>query len=106
MAVRRSDRLRIVVHQHTGAYREDIALSGRQGVVNRGVVYPGGSSGERQSCCFPGVCVLPGGRWVASFRAAPTKEGMHDQHPAVLTNGDLLDIFWTYDNQKHRYLTM
>ena len=31
---------------------------------------------------------------------------MHDQHPAVLTNGDLLDIFWTYDNQKHRYLTM
>ena len=64
MAVRRSGRLRIVVHQHTGAHRKDIALTGRQRVtkvVNRGVVYSG-SSGKRQSCCFLGICVTMDGR--------------------------------------------
>jgi len=80
-----------VVYQYTGAYRKDIVLTERQGVrevVDRGMVYPGGSSGERQSCCFPGVCVLPGGRWVVSFRAAPTKEGMHDQHLLITWSDD------------------
>ena len=57
-------------------------------VIDRGVVYPGGSSGTRQSCCFPGVCVLPGGRWVVSFRAASTKEGMHDQHLLITWSDD------------------
>jgi hypothetical protein len=42
-------------------------------VVGEGVVFSPASDDERQSAAFPGVCVLPGGRWLCGFRAAPTK---------------------------------
>jgi hypothetical protein len=58
------------------------------GVVSRGLVYAGGSTPLRQSCCFPGMCVLPDGRWVVTFRAAPTKEGMRDQQLLLTWSDD------------------
>lgn len=42
----------------------------------------------RGSCAFPGVCVLPSGRWLCSFRAAPTKAGMPGQHVLLCHSDD------------------
>lgn len=42
-------------------------------IIEQGLVAAGEPGTERQSCAFPGVCVLPGGRWLCAFRGAPTK---------------------------------
>ena len=44
-------------------------------VVDRGTVCAGQKDQERCSLAFGGICVLPSGRWLCTFRAARTKEG-------------------------------
>lgn len=42
-------------------------------IVDRGTVFRDQPGGERQSATFSGLAVLPTGRWLCTFRAAPIK---------------------------------
>ena len=55
-------------------------------IVDRGPVISSGT-GDRRSCCFPGISVLPCGRWLCGCRAAPFKSATTGQH-ALLTWSD------------------
>ena len=44
------------------------------GIIGSGAVFVGEKNTDHQSCTFPGVCVLPSGRWISICRAAPTKK--------------------------------
>ena len=57
-------------------------------ILNRGIVFAPEEGGSRQSCAFPGVCVLPEGRWLCGFRAAPTKLGTSGQHVLLCWSDD------------------
>ncbi|MCE5239221.1 glycoside hydrolase [bacterium] len=61
-------------------------------IADRGIVAR--SSAERPSLAFPSICVLPGGRWLCGFRAAPTKAGMAGQQ-AMLCRSDDEGRTWT-----------
>ncbi|MBU0608267.1 MAG: glycoside hydrolase [Armatimonadetes bacterium] len=61
-------------------------------ITDRGVVARHTSSCP--SLAFPGVCVLPDGRWLCGFRAAPTKAGMAGQR-ALLCWSDDAGRTWT-----------
>ena len=56
-------------------------------IMDRGTVFSGEPDTDHQSCAFPGICVLPSGRWIGSCRAAPEKIGTLGQH-AMLTWSD------------------
>jgi len=53
-------------------------------IIARGTAIRGRDGTSRQSCEFPGICVLPGGRWLCSCRAAPTT----GQHPILARSDD------------------
>jgi hypothetical protein len=57
-------------------------------IVGRGTVFAGERGTDRQSCAFAGIAVLPGGRWICGFRAAPTKSGTCGQHVLVTWSDD------------------
>lgn len=57
-------------------------------VIDEGIVVASRPGTEQSSCCFPGVAVLPGGRWLCGFRAAPTKSGNDGQHGRVTWSDD------------------
>lgn len=57
-------------------------------IVSRGVVFQSIRGTDRQSCAFPDMAVMPDGRWLCSFRAAPTKAGTAGQHPVVVWSDD------------------
>jgi hypothetical protein len=57
-------------------------------IVDQGVVLRGEKGTDRSSCAFPGIAVLPGGRWVCGFRAAPTKKGMSGQTALIALSDD------------------
>lgn len=57
-------------------------------VIDRGIVFMGQKGTDYQSCAFPGICVLPSGRWIASCRAAPTKIGTVRQHALLSWSDD------------------
>jgi hypothetical protein len=42
-------------------------------VIDEGVVFAGRAKTDAASACFPSVCVLPGGRWIAGMRLGPAK---------------------------------
>lgn len=48
-------------------------------LLAQGTVYAGTPGAADGSCCWPGIAVLPGGRWICGFRAAPSKNGTDDQ---------------------------
>ena len=50
------------------------------GIIGSGTVFAGEKNTDHQSCAFPGICVLPNGRWICSCRAAPAKKGTAGQH--------------------------
>ncbi|MBP1990618.1 sialidase family protein [Paenibacillus eucommiae] len=56
--------------------------------MRRGIVYKGEQHSEQQSCAFPGICVLPSGRWICSFRAAPQKLQTRGQHVLITWSDD------------------
>ncbi len=43
-------------------------------IIDEGILVAHQPGTARQSCCFPRVTVLPSGRWLAAFRAAPGKQ--------------------------------
>jgi hypothetical protein len=57
-------------------------------IVARGTVFPSEPGTDRQSCAFPQVTVLPGGRWLVACRAASTKGGNEGQHVALSLSDD------------------
>lgn len=58
------------------------------GIVGSGTVHVGKKNTDHQSCTFPGICVLPNGRWICSFRAAPTKKSSVGQHALISWSDD------------------
>ncbi len=56
-------------------------------VVARGIAIASEPGTDRQSCAFPQIEVLPGGRWLASCRAACTKGG-NDGEQALMSTSD------------------
>lgn len=57
-------------------------------IFDQGIVAISQPGTDRQSCAFPGVSVLASGRWLVSFRAAPTKIGLQEQHVLVSWSDD------------------
>ena len=57
-------------------------------VIAEGIAYSGQEHPDRQSCTFPGICVLPSGRWICTFRAAPAKAATDTQRALVMTSDD------------------
>ncbi len=63
-------------------------------IIGQGTVFRGEKGTDHASCAFPGIAVLPNGRWVCGFRAAPTKKGTAGQH-ALLTISDDEGSTWS-----------
>jgi Neuraminidase (sialidase) len=57
-------------------------------VIDRGTVFAGEVGTDHQSCCFPAICALPGGRWLCGCRAAPTKSATTGQHVLLTWSDD------------------
>ena len=57
-------------------------------IVGQGIVFRGKKGTDHASCAFPGIAVLPAGRWVCGFRAAPTKKGTAGQHALIAISDD------------------
>ncbi len=57
-------------------------------IIGKGVVYRAETPSNTQSAAFPGICVLPNGRWICSFRAAPAKTPLTGQHIVVMMSDD------------------
>ncbi len=45
-----------------------------------GTIFRGEKDTDHQSCAFAGICILPGGRWISSCRAASAKKRTVGQH--------------------------
>ncbi|MBI3990871.1 MAG: exo-alpha-sialidase [Candidatus Omnitrophica bacterium] len=52
-------------------------------IIDKGIVFQGKKDSEYSSCAFPGVCVLPDGRWICSFRTAPSKSAALHQNVRI-----------------------
>lgn len=63
-------------------------------IIDRGTVFSGQKETDFQSCAFPQICVLPSGRWMCAFRAAPTKSATIGQRP-VITFSDNRGKSWS-----------
>ena len=57
-------------------------------ITDHGTVFPSVAGTHRQSCAFPQVAVLPGGRWLVGCRAACTKGGKAGQHVMLAISDD------------------
>jgi hypothetical protein len=57
-------------------------------IVDRGVVFAGRPETECASACFPGVCAMPGGRWLVTLRVAPTKQAVLPQRTLLTWSDD------------------
>jgi len=57
-------------------------------IIGEGTIFQSKSGSNRQSLCFPGISILPSGRWLCSCRAAPTKKSTVGQHVLVAWSGD------------------
>lgn len=57
-------------------------------LLAQGVVFASVPGSDRQSCAFPQVTVLPGGRWLCGCRAACTKGGNEGQHVLISYSDD------------------
>ena len=57
-------------------------------IVDRGTVYSPQAGSDSSSSAFGQICVLPSGRWVCSFRAAPTKQAVAGQKAAICWSDD------------------
>lgn len=57
-------------------------------IIEQGTVFPSVPGTDRQSCAFPQVAVLPGGRWLVACRAACTKGGKAGQRVMLAASDD------------------
>ncbi len=63
-------------------------------IHDQGCVFLAEPGSDRTSACFPGLCVLPDGRGLVAFRAAPRKVDAHPQR-VLLTWSDDAGRTWT-----------
>ncbi len=63
-------------------------------IENSGTVFEGSPGSKRQSATFPVPCVTGGGRWLCTFRAAPTK-GQSTGQRTLLTWSDNKGRSWS-----------
>ncbi|MBP8953817.1 MAG: exo-alpha-sialidase [Armatimonadetes bacterium] len=63
-------------------------------IIARGTVAGTQPGGRPESRAFPGICVLPSGRWLCGFRAAPVKAEMTGQR-AMLSMSDDQGRTWS-----------
>ena len=57
-------------------------------VADHGIVCASRKGTQRQSLCFPLICVSPAGRWLCAFRAAPAKTPNKGQHVLLTWSDD------------------
>jgi len=57
-------------------------------IAGRGVVFFGEVGSDRSNACFPGVCSVPGGRWMVCFRSAPKKTDSFPQKVLLTWSDD------------------
>ena len=57
-------------------------------IIAKGLVYSGEPGTDRQSCAFPGICVLPNGRWLCSIRTAPAKKDVWPEKILITWSDD------------------
>lgn len=57
-------------------------------IVERGIVFSGQKGTDYQSCSFPWMTVLPNGRWICVFRAAPSKANITGERVLVTWSDD------------------
>jgi hypothetical protein len=57
-------------------------------IPTRGTVFPSEPGTDRQSCAFPQVAALPGGRWLVGCRAGYAKGGNKGQHVLLSISDD------------------
>ena len=57
-------------------------------IVDHGIVFRSVPGTDRQSCAFPQVAVLPGGRWLCGCRAACDKGSKKGQHVLLSVSDD------------------
>lgn len=57
-------------------------------IIAEGTIFAGEAGTDHASCAFPGIAVLPGGRWLCGFRAAPVKGATAGQHARVTYSDD------------------
>ena len=57
-------------------------------VIDCGTILSPEKGTDRQSLAFPGICVLPSGRWICALRAAPIKADMAGQHVLLAWSDD------------------
>ena len=57
-------------------------------IMDRGTVFHSKPDTDEQSCAFPGICVLPSGRWIATCRAAPTNGARAGEHTLMSRSDD------------------
>ncbi len=72
------------------AFRQGVSQRGflHMRVADRGTVFLAPAGSACSSACFPGVCVLPDGRWLVAFRAAPKKADARPQRVLVTVSDD------------------
>ena len=57
-------------------------------VTEQGVAAASRPGTDQQSCAFPYICVLPSGRWICSYRAAPQKAATTHQRSLFVRSDD------------------
>lgn len=57
-------------------------------IISQGTAQESKKNTEYQSLAFPGICVLPNGRWIVSYRSAPTKTATENQRTLVTVSDD------------------
>ena len=57
-------------------------------IADRGIVFFAEAGSEFSSACFPGVCAMPGGRWLVTFRASPKKADAFPQRFMIVLSDD------------------
>ena len=62
-------------------------------VVDQGIAVKAEPNTDRSSCAFASIAVLPGGRWICGFRAAPKKKE-NDGQQAMLAWSDDEGLTW------------
>jgi len=57
-------------------------------IIDQGITVKAQEGTDRASCAFASVAVLPNGRWLCGFRAAPLKGEMEGQHTMIAWSDD------------------
>lgn len=57
-------------------------------ISDQGTVVFSEPGARRPSCAFPGICVLPSGRWLCTFRVAPAKQATTGQRVLLSVSDD------------------